>query len=238
MIEDIVEIQSQYNLRSEYTREAGYALSRDIDNFVLGLRADVQGYNTQSNVVYNTDTGAVGGTYIAINEASILAANQILDEALVPMDGRRLIISPGQKADMMTIDRFVNSDYVNNKPIATGQIGSIYGIPIIVSNNLVANSATGYVNGTGGATQPTPGVTGSPYFPTQTHPDATATTLPTGTTTAILFHPDWAILSMQLNPKTESSRENLYQANAVVSTQIYGAKSYRLDHAVLVHTAS
>lgn len=243
MIEDIVNVQSKYNLRSEYTREAGYALARDCDNFLLGLRANIQGYNSQSNVIYNTDDGTSGGDAAALNRATILAAKQLLDEADVPMNGRFIVVSPGQHVDLLTIEQFVSIDYVNNKPTVTGQVGSLYGIPVYVSSNLAQNSSTGYVNGAGGIAAPTPGLTGSPYYPTQSPSDAAATTLTEADgssnnfTTAFMGHKDWAKLLMQVNPKVESSRETLFLADAVVSSQVYGAKVYRPDHAVLMYTA-
>lgn len=245
MIEDIVNVQASYNLRSEYTREAGYALALDLDNFILGLRADIQGYNSGSNVIYSSSTGAIGGTPAGLDRASILAAKEILDIAKVPMSERLLVVSPSQAIDLLTIDQFISSDYINGSPTMTGQVGTLYGIPVVVSNNIVENSLTGYQNGAGGASSPTPGVTGSIYYPTQSPSDVTTTSLPyagDGSSggsyiTAMMCHKSWGKLAMQLNPKTESSREVLFQADAVVSTQIYGAKVYRPDHCVLIHTS-
>lgn len=243
MIEDIVNVQSKYNLRKEYTREAGYALARDVDNFLLGLRANIQGYNSLSNVIYNTSDASATGTPLSLNRATILAAKQILDEADVPMQGRFLAVSPGQHVDLLTINEFISADYVNDKPTVSGRVGSIYGIPVYVSSNITQNSSTGYYNGAGAIAQPTPGLTGSPYYPTQSPADATATTLieddgsSNNFTTAIMGHRDWAKLVMQVNPKVESSRETLFLADAVVSSQVYGAKCYRPDHACLLYTA-
>lgn len=245
MIEDVVNIQSKYNLRSEYTREAGYALARDIDNFVLGLRSTIQGYNSQSNVVYVSSDGTATGTPQALNRAGILSAKQILDEAFVPMTDRMMFISPGQLTDLLTIDQFISADYINGTPTVSGMVGTLYGMPVVVSNNIVTNSLTGYTNGADGVASPTPGVQNSVYFPTQSFTGVTDTTLPANGVggeadnwiTAMICHKSWAILTMQLNPKVESSRENLFQADAVVSTQIYGAKVFRPDHCVLLHTA-
>lgn len=239
MIEDIVNIQSQYNLRSEYTREAGYALARDLDNWILALRADLNSNPTQ--VVFNTSTGATGGTPLALSRAAILTAKQILDEADVPQEGRMLAVSPGQYNDLLTIDEFINTRYIDGRPTVTGKVGELYGMNVVESTQISVNSTTGYVNGTGAIAQPTPGVAGSPYFPSQFF-SGTGTTLPTTSNslplaTAIMFHPDWAMMGMQLAPKIESSREVLFQADAVVATQIYGAKMYRPDHAVLIHSA-
>lgn len=238
MIEDIVSVQAAYNLRSEYTREAGYALAQDIDNYVLGLRADVAKYSDQ--VIFASSDGTVSGTPQSLDRASILAAKQILDEAKVPMQGRILYVSPAQAIDLLTIEQFISADYINGgMPTMTGMVGSLYGISIVVSNNIVTNSVDGYTNGAGGVPSPTPGVANSVYFPTQPYAGTAPTGLPVGNwQTAMMVHKDWAKLAMQMNPKTESSREVLYQADAVVSTQIYGAKLYRPDHAVLINTSA
>jgi len=238
MIEDIVGIQASYGLRSFYTQEAGYALSRDLDNFLLGLRAEINAVSSQ--VVWNTSNGTSSGTPLALNRAAILAAKQILDEADVPMEGRKMVTSVGGYNDLLTIDEFISTDYVSNRPTQTGHVGTLFGMEVLYTSQIGANSTTGYVNGTGGAAQPTPGVAGAPYFPTQwtTNPSGlptAANSLPVATT--MIYHPDWAILTMQQNPKMESSREVLFQADAVVATQIYGAKVYRQDHAVLIHHA-
>lgn len=238
MIEDIVGIQAAYGLRSFYTQEAGYALARDLDNFLLGLRAEINAVTGQ--VVNCTSDGTGTGTPLALNRAAILAAKQILDEADVPMMGRKMIVSAGQYNDLLTIDEFISADYVNGRPTSSGTVGTLFGMEVLMTTQVTTNSTTGYVNGTGGTPAPTPGVTGSYYFPTQftTSPSGLPTTmnaLPVAT--AIMYHPDWAILSMQLMPKMESSREVLFQADAVVATQIYGAKVYRQDHAVLIHSA-
>jgi N4-gp56 family major capsid protein len=242
MIEDVAElfIPGNSRIRSEYTREAGYALARDIDNFLLGLRATIQNEGTQH--IYSTNNGAAGGTFEAIDEAAILAALQLLDEANVPREGRCLVVSPGQHTDLLTIDRFSSADYVNNKPVTNGVIGSIYGVPVKTSTQIGINSLTGYTNGKSGVAQPTPGVTGSPYIPTQSsftslpyNGDGTHTAAG-GIVTAMLCHPDWAYATVVQEPKVESSREVLYQADAIVTTQLYGAKVFRPDHAVLIHS--
>lgn len=244
MIEDVVNIQAAYNLRSEYTRESGYALAQDIDNFLLGLRADIASHNGGSQVIFNTSDGTATGTPLALNRASILASKQTLDEANVPLGGRKIAVSPGQYNDLLTIDEFISRDYIDGKPTANGVVGMLYGMEVTMSTNITANSLTGFSNGTGALAQPTPGVVGSPYLPTQikNSSGALGTFLPVSANglpvaTAIMYHTDWALLAMQLNPKTESSREVLFQADAVVSTQIYGSATYRQDHVVLIHSS-
>lgn len=228
MIEDIVGMQAAYNLRSEYTREAGYALARDLDNSILALRAAL--YSLGQKI----DAGGSGNS--SITAAEILAAKEALDAADVPAEGRTLWISPQQESTILTIDRFIAADYIQgSSPTQTGRIaGSIFGATVMVTTQIGANTLTGFTNGTNGLPSPTPGVAGSMYYPTQ---DAAATGLLTAGNnkySALYTHSDWAILGMQMMPRVTSSFENLYQADVVVSRQIYGVKLYRPESAVVI----
>jgi Phage capsid protein len=238
-IEDILRLQASYELMSPYTTEIGYALSRDIDNFILGQRAVINSLvnGVASQRIYNSSTGLVGGTPLSLSKAAILAGKQIMDESDVPMN-RHLAVSPGQYNDLLTITEFTSADFGAGTATQTGKVGTVYGLDVRMSSNITVNSATGYVNGTGAPPQPTPGFAGSPYLPTQLPAEVpTLTSLDAGYTSALLYHSDWCILAVQKNPSVESSRENLLQGNAMVSTQVYGAKVYRPDHAVIINTA-
>jgi Phage capsid protein len=239
MIEDIVTTQAAYALRSEYTREAGYAIARDIDNAVLALRASVN--NVASQVIYNSSNGLVTGNGAAnpLTFASFLTAKLILDAADVPPEDRVFIVSPGQYAQLLNINQFTNVQFIDGRPVENGLVGSLFGIPVVMTSQVGVNSNTGYVNGTGGAQLPTPGVNGSPYVPKQD----TYATLPlifSGDSrpivTATLAHMDWAVLGIQQEPQLESGREPIYQADVVIMTQLYGTRLFRSDHAVLIHS--
>lgn len=243
MIEDILDLQSNFSLRVPYIEEAAYAMARDIDNSLLALRAAIP--TTQQIVV--SSTGTIAGDPEAINDAAIRAAIQRLDEANVPARNRHWIVSPGQYTDLLGITKFTSSDFVNGAPTTNGIIGTLYGIPVISTTQITANSLDGYVNGEGAAGEPTPGVAGSPYLPTQDTPVGLVSGgLPRGKTgaevaqpfaTCMLVHKDWSRYAMQKTPSSEMSRENMYQADVLVNTQVYGCRVYRPDHCVLLHTA-
>lgn len=243
LVEDILDLQSAYSLRMPYIEEAGYALAVDVDNSLLALRASIP--LTQQIVV--SSTGTIAGDPAAINDAAILAGLQLLNEAKAPKKDRYWIVSEGQYTDLLGITKFVSSDFVNGAPVSNGIIGSLYGIPVISTTQIGANTLNGYVNGYGATGQPTPGVAGSPYLPTQDTPVGLASNgLPRGKTgnevaqpfvTCMLVQKGWARLGMQKMPKSEMSRENLLQGDAIVNTHVYGCRVYRPDHCVLVHTA-
>ena len=248
MIEDIATAQTSFPLRKEYVDETGEALARDLDNSIFAERAQIQGYlgidnaTVEANVIYSSSDGTSGGTPLALNRASILAAKEILDEANVPDEERVIVVSPSQYNDLLTIEQFISYDYTDGRPTVSGLVGQLYGTPVIKTNAIVTNSVDGYFNGDRDSAvgQPTPGVINSPYYPTQTLVQfgvtVTPATLPLGFKTALMCHRDWTRLVWVRAPRVESSREVLFQADAVVATQIYGVKAYRADHAVLIHT--
>jgi hypothetical protein len=250
MIEDIAAIQSNYDARSIYTEEAGLALARDIDSWILAHRVVIKALNNVIDVNGN------------ITLASILAAKLKLEQADVPLEGVKLIVSPAQYTSLLQIDQFINGFYVDNKPVVTGQVGTIFGIPVVVTNAIKKNSLGNVFRiGDNDPLGPTPGMAttngGNPlsrYYPASTLGQWTAAQkvggqhdaeLINGTThaslaankySAIMCHNDWLAFWMGIEPKVESSREVLFQADAVVTTQYYGCKVYRPECAVIIES--
>lgn len=137
-IEDIVKVQSQYDLRSEYTNKAGYAIAQAVDTDLFGLIASL---TTTDVGVYGTDLG----------DAEIVAALQTLDEVDAPLSDRYLVIAPSQKAAIMKLDKFVKADYLGQydmpTPVKKGPNnrflwGDIYGIPTYYTNQVPVVAGT------------------------------------------------------------------------------------------------
>jgi hypothetical protein len=124
-IEDIVKVQSQVEVQSEYQRKLGYALARDIDT---KLAADFAGF---SQVV-----GVLG---TAATDANVLAAVKLLDDADVPQDDRYFIMSPAEKVSKLALDRWSNALYIGTSqyPTRSGMLGDMYGLNLAVTTNLV-----------------------------------------------------------------------------------------------------
>lgn len=126
LVEDIVKVQSQYDLLAEYTNKAGYAIAKAIDTDLLAK------YTTFSNP-------AVGTYGNAVTDPNIVLAIEELDEANCPLEDRVMILSPKQKAALTQIDKFVRADYLgqyqNPQPAKRGPNtrflwGEIYGTPV------------------------------------------------------------------------------------------------------------
>ena len=137
-IEDMVAIQSNYDLRAEYSEKAGYAIATQVDTDVSGT------YSSWTNT-------AVGSYGIDIGDATIVNADLSLNLANMPRDNRALVIHPNQLAAIMKIDKFVKADYLgeyqNPTPVKKGpqsrwMWGNIYGIPVYYSTNVPTTAGT------------------------------------------------------------------------------------------------
>lgn len=235
-VDKIVKIQSQYDAFRAYTKEAGYAMARDLDNALLALRATVP----TSRRLFFTADGTAATLPGGLTKAGLETAIQITMEEDVDWEECHWVFSPNQLMDLTDIDEFQSRDF-DFASARNGIVGTLYGLPVHVTTQITNNTLVGYRNGEGAPGEPTPGVIGSPYFPTQE--DVAAVALNRGQTgsevaqpfqTGMLVHPDWAVLLKQQNIMVETSRETLLQLDALVTTHVYGAKSFKRDHAVLL----
>ena len=138
LVEDIVKVQSNYDLMSEYTSKAGFAIAEQVDTDLLALYT---GFT-------NTDVGTYGTD---VTNPVILSAIEALDLANAPLEGRNFIFHPKQKTAIAQIDTFVRADYLGNyqsaKPAAVGpqsrQLwGEIWGIPAYYTNQVPTTAGT------------------------------------------------------------------------------------------------
>ena len=140
LIEDITSVQALASMRKFYTQDAGYALATKVDSDLVATA--IASFST---VGHATDTGlivpAVAGSAGDFSDAAFRDAIQILDDADVPMDNRKLVVPPAARNHIMGIDRYVSSDFVNGKGVVNGKIGELYGINVYVSTNLPANGS-------------------------------------------------------------------------------------------------
>jgi len=137
-IEDMAAVQSNYDLRSEYSQKAGYAIAKQVDTDVLGLYT---GLTTTDVGTYGTD----------ISDSTIVSAILTLNLNDMPLENRAMIIHPSQMAAIMRIDKFVKADYLGEynqpTPVKRGpnsryMWGQIYGVPVYYTNNVPATAGT------------------------------------------------------------------------------------------------
>jgi len=145
-IEDITEVQALASLRKFYTEDAGYALAKKVDDELMALGkafGDSDGADWVHSNSYFIDA-STGLTSYAVDtvttsdvftDAGFRKLIQLMDDADVPMDGRKFVIPPSLRNAIMGIDRYNSTDFVDGKGVQTGKIGTLYGIDIFVSSN-------------------------------------------------------------------------------------------------------
>ena len=147
LIEDITEVQALSSLRQFYTGDAGYGLAKQVDDDLFNLGKKFGNGNGSSWVntgsfQINTTTGVLEPFDIdgqadigAFSDDIFRDLIQKMDDADVPMDGRSFIVPPTLRNQIMGIDRYTSTDFVNGKSVETGKIGNLYGVDVFVSTN-------------------------------------------------------------------------------------------------------
>ena len=132
-IEDIIKVQSAQDLRMRYTPQLGYALAVQEDDTLAGL--------------VDNFSQTVGTLAVPLTDDNLLRADQYLNDANAPVEGRVIVISPAQKAEFMKLDKFIHADYSNSDVVKSGRLGSIYGYEIYVTTNVEGDNSAGHDNG-------------------------------------------------------------------------------------------
>lgn len=125
LIEDLLNIQSKYDLRSEFTKPIAYAIVEVIDTDIL---TELKGGSTNP---------AVGTFGVALADATIVSAKVALDTAKAPQTDRTFAVDPYQHGELLKIDKFVRYDALGTgKAIENGKVGNIYGFEVVMSQNI------------------------------------------------------------------------------------------------------
>ena len=199
-LEDIVATQAAYDLRSEYTKSAGYAIAKRIDTDILSKATSFSRrrvpHATDDLAAWDPTASTNTGNGDNLDDAAILGAIELLDVQDVPDDDRAFVIHPAQKRILLGISRFTEYQMIGpgGMPIRSGVFGEVYGIPVYVSTNVPVITAT---NGT-----------------TQYHEN-------------VLIHRDAWILATQKEPRIQAEYVVRSLAWEVVVDTIYGVAEYR-----------
>lgn len=135
-VEDISMAQSAYNLMELYSMRVGMALAKVLDTDILGLWSGL-----------SQTVGATASTDGGISDTNIVRALRFLDAANAPMKDRSVIVDSYGVEDMRLIDKFVRYDAVgqsgDSNVILGGAFGTIYGVPVYVTENVQTTSVVG-----------------------------------------------------------------------------------------------
>lgn len=137
-IANIDEAKNHYDVRAEYSRLLGMALSKQFDIRCLQLAvlaarssATVSGGNGGSAI---TDADAkTNGASLA---ASIFEAAKVMDEKDVPESDRVAIVKPAQYYNLVQTTDVINRDFGGAGVYADGTVLRVAGIQIVKSNNV------------------------------------------------------------------------------------------------------
>jgi hypothetical protein len=207
-IEDITEVQALASLRKFYTEDAGYALAKKVDDELMALGkafGDSDGADWVHSNSYFIDA-STGLTSYAVDtvttsdvftDAGFRKLIQLMDDADVPMDGRKFVIPPSLRNAIMGIDRYNSTDFVDGKGVQTGKIGTLYGIDIFVSSNCPTIETAGD-NTAGDAVK-----------------------------AALLVHTDTMVLAEQLGVRSQQQYQQEYLSTLYTADTLFGTKVIR-----------
>jgi hypothetical protein len=135
---NIDEAMSHYDVRSEYTKQAGAVLAKEWDKNVLQLgvlaaraAATVTGGHG-GTVLTNASYGSDGATLAG----GMFAAAQKLDEKDIPENDRYLFLKPAQYYLMAQTTNVLNRDWGGTGVYSEGTVLKVAGISIVKTNNL------------------------------------------------------------------------------------------------------
>ncbi|MDP2662632.1 MAG: hypothetical protein Q8R28_18090 [Dehalococcoidia bacterium] len=128
-IEDFAEVMSKYDIRSEYTKAASYALGRAMDVAAAALLDD----NTTQTV------GVLGAE---ITDDNLIRAWQYLQDSAAnpPFKG---VVSPGCWGGLLKVEKFIQALYngdTKGRALHEAEIGRIYQSKVHVSNLTVGTA--------------------------------------------------------------------------------------------------
>ena len=145
---NVDEAMAHYEVRSEYSRQAGFSLANQWDKnilqcMVLAARASALvsgGFGgtqlTSATTLYRTSAADLA--------AGIYAAAQTLDEKDVTYGDRYAFIRPAQWYLLSQSPNLINKDWDGSGSYSQGKIGPIAGVKPIKTNHLpITNIATG-----------------------------------------------------------------------------------------------
>ena len=124
LIEDILGVQSKYDLRSEFTKAAAYAIAEAIDTDIL------------TELKSGSTNPALGSFGTPLTDDLIVDAKVALDTAKAPTSDRTFAVDPFQYGQLLKIDNFVRYDALGKSNIENGRVGQAYGFEVVMSQNI------------------------------------------------------------------------------------------------------
>jgi hypothetical protein len=137
LIEDIVKVQSKYDLFANFKDKIAKALANVVESDILALTA---------SCAYSVGTASSVAASGVITTAGIVTAIRYLDDANVPQEDRYMVVDAYGREDLLNISDYIRYDAGGKTPapINSGVIGELYGLQVLFSNNVANASSVAY----------------------------------------------------------------------------------------------
>lgn len=123
LIDSMDALESVVDVEAEYIKRAAAAHGLYLDTAILAELA---------TVAVETTTVAT-----AITDAIILEMRKLLLQRKAQRNNLVLVLGAAQEATMLAINKFVTADNIGNgNAISSGVMGTIYGVPVVISTEL------------------------------------------------------------------------------------------------------
>jgi len=142
MIDDMGKVQANSDLLSMYADSIGYKLALGFDGAVetaLALTTeciDIEPYNSTAKT---------------IDAATLAHMSKVVLENDVPLNECTLVLNPTLYSSLFRIDDFIHISKTNTANIQNGLVGSVMGMPVVLSNNITSTNHNDAVDSDDGA---------------------------------------------------------------------------------------
>lgn len=136
-VDDLKKAQANVDVMAAYTDEANYKLRDVADKFIFGMYADAPSENIIDTIVLTKDN---------IYSTLVDLATK-LSEANVPLEGRKLALSPAEVGLLSKSPEFVKASPTGDQTVANSFVGTVAGFQVFMTNNLVQDDPTTLASG-------------------------------------------------------------------------------------------
>ena len=141
MVEDMGVVQANSDLLSMYSDSIGYKLA-------LGFETEVEAALALTTECINIAGNTVAKTIDALTLAHI---SKVVMENDCPINECTMILNPTLYASLFRIDDFIHISKTNTANIQNGLVGSVMGMPVVLSNNITSTNHNDAVDSDDGA---------------------------------------------------------------------------------------
>jgi N4-gp56 family major capsid protein len=127
-LEDNARVQAKPDVVADIVERMARQLALDIDTYLVTQLEATSAAAPDHRIAY---AGA------ALGKADILAARALLHAQNITFSECTIAVSAASEADLLAIDDFVHADkYGSSEGLRNGELGRLYGAPVVMSNQI------------------------------------------------------------------------------------------------------